>query len=63
MTLEHINETAKHAVDALSIGTLIAALVDWAPKITVILVALWTVMRMYESWQNIRINNKKMGGE
>lgn len=56
----HLSDTAKHWIDALSLGALVATLLDKLPAITAVLVALWTIMRIYESWQNIRLNDRKL---
>ena len=56
---DHLSDTAKHWIDALSLGALVATLLDRLPAITAVLVACWTVMRMVESYQNIRLNHRK----
>jgi hypothetical protein len=62
--LSHINDTAKHTVDVLSIGTLLATLFNYLPALTALLVFIWTAMRIVESWQAIRLNRRKLrGGE
>jgi uncharacterized damage-inducible protein DinB len=63
MTLVHLSDTAKHWIDVLSLGALVATLLDWIPGVTAILVLLWTAMRIYESWQNITLNRRKLRGE
>lgn len=62
MLVPHLSDTAKHIGDVLSIGTLVAALLSWLPAITAVLVAVWTVMRMIESWQQIKLNDRKLRG-
>ena len=57
---DHLSDTAKHWIDALSLGALLATLLDRLPAITAVLVAVWTVMRIAESYQNIRINHRKL---
>lgn len=61
MILSHMNETSKQIGDVVSIGWLIAIFVSNLPTITALLVLVWTLMRIYESWQNIRINDRKLG--
>ena len=56
----HLSDTAKHWIDALSLGALVATLLSWLPAATAILVFSWTVMRIYESYQNIRLNARKL---
>ena len=60
--LSHLSDTAKHAVDALSIGALVATLFDYLPGVTAVLVFVWTGMRIYESYQAIRLNGRKLRG-
>lgn len=48
-----MSDHAKHAVDTLSVGALIATLLDMIPQITAGLVLLWTVMRMYDTWLSV----------
>jgi hypothetical protein len=55
-----MSEPAKHAVDALAVGTLIASLLSWLPGITALMVLVWTVLRIFESVQQIRLNNRKL---
>jgi hypothetical protein len=62
VTLDHLSDTAKHWLDVLSVGALAATLLDWLPGVTAVLVAVWTVMRMVESYQQIKLNNRKLGG-
>lgn len=61
-TLDHISEPVKHGVDLLSFGALLGTLVNLLPAFTAILVAAWTIMRMVESWQSIKINHRKLRG-
>ena len=42
-------ETAKHVVDALSIGTVVATLAGVLPSIAAIFTIVWTVIRIYET--------------
>lgn len=58
----HLSDTAKHIGDVLSIGALIGALLSWLPAITAVLVAVWTLMRMVESYQQIKLNHRKLRG-
>ena len=59
----HLSDTAKHWLDALSIGALLATLLDWLPGMTAALVFVWTAMRIYESYQAITLNNRKLRGK
>lgn len=60
--LNHMTDTAKHWVDALSMGALVATLFDWIPGVTAIAVLIWTAMRMFETYQNIVLNRRKLRG-
>jgi hypothetical protein len=51
--LAHVSGPVKHAADAISVSTLVATIVGWLPGITALLVAIWTVMRIYETWLSI----------
>lgn len=46
---EHVPEGLKHAVDALSIATLLGSLVSMLPAIASVLTIIWTSIRIYES--------------
>lgn len=61
--LDHMTDTAKHVVDALSIGALMATLFDWVPGVTAVAVLIWTAMRMVESFQAIKLNHRKLRGK
>jgi hypothetical protein len=58
--VNHLSDPVKHAVDVLSIGTLLAALFSWVPAITAVLVLLWTGLRMYESVLSIREKHRAL---
>ncbi len=60
MTLDHMNETAKHAVDAISLGALFATLFDWLPEVTAFAVFVWTCLRIYESLLAIRAKRREL---
>jgi hypothetical protein len=46
---EATSETVKHAVDALSIVTVVGTLVDMLPSIAAVFTIVWTVIRIYET--------------
>lgn len=54
MTGLHLSDTAKHVGDAISIGWLAAVFFANLPSITALLVLIWTIMRLYETWLSIR---------
>ena len=60
---EKINEPVKHVLDFLSVGAVVAALLQWVPAATAVLAFVWTSMRVFESYQQIKINNKKLREE
>lgn len=56
MTNEH-SETLKHALDAVSVVTVVGALVDILPSIAALFTIVWTGIRIWESdtvqsWRN-----------
>lgn len=46
---EATSETVKHAVDALSIVTVVGTLVDMLPSIAAVFTIVWTAIRIYET--------------
>ncbi|RPJ30186.1 MAG: hypothetical protein EHM17_00130 [Verrucomicrobiaceae bacterium] len=46
---EATSETVKHAVDALSIVTVVGTLADMLPSIAAVFTIVWTVIRIYET--------------
>lgn len=61
--LDHLSDSVKHAVDVLSVGALVGVLLSWLPHITALLVAAWTILRIYETMLNVRIARKKLRGD
>jgi hypothetical protein len=47
--IEHVNEPAKHVVDALSILTVLGTLVEMLPALAALLSIIWSLLRIYES--------------
>jgi len=43
------SETIKHAVDALSIVTVVGTLIDMLPSIAALFTIVWTAIRIYET--------------
>lgn len=58
-----MSETAKHWIDGLSLGALVATFMDLMPAATALAVFVWTAMRIFESYQNIKINARKLRGD
>ncbi|WP_336981594.1 hypothetical protein [Altererythrobacter fulvus] len=59
----HLNDTARHVGDALSVGWLVAVFLANLPSITAVLVLIWTVMRLYETWLSIRQKLRELNEE
>jgi hypothetical protein len=62
VTLQDISDPVKHGADALAGVTIIATLLSWMPAIAAVLAVIWTGLRIYETLQNIRLNNHKWRG-
>lgn len=45
----HMDEGLKHAVDALSLVTVLGTLIDMLPSIAAAFTIVWTVIRIYET--------------
>lgn len=45
----HISESTKHAVDAVSVVTVVGALMQWLPAIAAIFTIIWTAIRIWET--------------
>lgn len=59
MVTGEAQETAKHVVDALSIGTVVATLAGVLPSIAAIFTIVWTVIRIYETETVQKLLRKK----
>lgn len=44
-----LSEDIKHAVDGVSVGTLVATLAGWLPSIASLLTCIWVALRIWES--------------
>ena len=44
-----MNESAKHTVDALSVGTVLLSLSAWLPPIAALISIVWGLIRIYET--------------
>lgn len=47
--LDHLPDSAKALIDAVSITALLASLVSMLPAIATLLTIIWTLIRIYES--------------
>lgn len=45
----HMDEAAKHVVDALSIATVLGTLVDMLPSVAAAFTIVWTIIRIWET--------------
>ena len=43
------SEDIKHAVDGLSVGTVLATLAGWLPAIAALFTIIWTAIRIWET--------------
>ena len=46
--MEH-HETTKHVVDALSVATVLATLMEFLPSVAALFTIVWTAIRIYET--------------
>ena len=51
-------EQSKGVMDALSISTVVAAIVGWLPAIAALLTIIWTAIRIYETKTIQKLCNK-----
>jgi hypothetical protein len=49
MALEHVSESTKHAVDAVSVVTVVATLAQWLPAVAALFTIIWTGIRIIET--------------
>lgn len=63
MGVSELSEPVKHALDVLSIGAFLATVMSWLPAATVFLSFVWICLRCVESWQNVRLNDRKLKGD
>jgi hypothetical protein len=47
--LTHLDEHAKHTLDVLSVGAMLAALAAWLPPLAALASLIWTLIRIYET--------------
>lgn len=45
----HMSDSSKHLVDALSVVTVLGTLADMLPSIAAIFTIVWTAIRIYET--------------
>lgn len=47
--MHHLSESTKHAIDTLSVATVLASLAAWLPPIAALISIIWGVIRIYET--------------
>jgi hypothetical protein len=63
MALGHISESTKHAVDAVSVVTVVGTLAQWLPAMAALFTIIWTCFRIYETKTIQRWLSKKVKDE
>lgn len=61
--IQHMSEGTKHLIDAASLMWLGTVIVANLPALTAILSAVWVVMRIHQTRQEIRLNRLKLERE
>ncbi len=46
---DHLSDSAKHVVDALSVATVLGTLVEMLPSIAAVFTIVWTGIRIWET--------------
>jgi len=59
MVMTYVSDNAKHVVDAVSVGTVIATLTTWLPPIAALLSIIWTALRLWEMITGKPIANRR----
>ena len=57
--VNHLSDSAKHAVDAVSAGTIIAAFFSWLPEVSALLAAVWFLLRIANEVLDRRIKQQE----
>ena len=60
--LDHLSDGTKHLVDGGAALTALAAFFSILPQATALLGFIWFALRIFESYQNIRLNGRKLRG-
>ncbi len=47
--MNHVSEQTKHAIDAISLATVLASLTAWLPPIAALISIIWGLIRIYET--------------
>lgn len=59
--MQHMAETTKQVVDAVSVFTVIGSLSELLPPIAALLTIIWTVIRIYETDSMKRLVGRDKG--
>lgn len=62
MALNSMSESAKNVGDAVSVVTVVGALVQWLPAVAALFTIIWTAIRIYET-DTVQSLIKKSKGE
>lgn len=61
MALDNMSESAKHVGDAISVVTVVGALVQWLPAVAALFTIIWTAIRIYETETVQKLLNRNKG--
>lgn len=61
MALDNMSESAKHVGDAVSVVTVVGALVQWLPAVAALFTIIWTTIRIYETETVQKLLNRNKG--
>ena len=53
-----ISESTKHAIDAVSVLTVVGTLAQWLPSIAALFTIVWTALRIFETRTVQKLLNK-----
>lgn len=60
MIPHHLSEPLNSAINALSVGALLATLVGWLPHIGALLSIVWFGLKIALALQELRLNRRKL---
>lgn len=47
--MQHVSESTKHAIDTISVATVLASLTAWLPPLAALISIVWGLIRIYET--------------
>ncbi len=56
----HLSHSAERAIDALSLGAIIATFAGWLPHVAAFLSVVWFGLKIIIAWQEYRLNKRKL---